>query len=190
MVALRNGLSVDTTMGYTPTGGLVMGTRTGDLDPGVIIYLLRAEGLDADGLEQLVDHESGLKALSGGTSDMQVLLEARDHDARAQLAVDVFCDRVRKTIGGYAATLGGLDTLVFTGGIGEHAAAIRRQVCGGLEFLGVTIDAARNDAHEARISNEGGACVVRIVATDEDVVIARHTRDVVRGRTLGARGSC
>jgi len=158
LVALRDGVSVDTTMGFTPTGGVVMGTRSGDLDPGVIVHLLRAHGFDVDGLEELLDHESGLRALSGGTSDMKALLDARDHDARARLAVDVYCDRVGKAIGAFAAVLGGLDTLVFTGGIGEHSIAIREQTCAGLEFL---------------------SAEVRVVPTDEDVVIARHVRQLV-----------
>ena len=177
-VALRDGISVDTTMGFTPTGGLVMGSRSGDLDPGVIVYLLREQGFQADALEDLVDHESGLKALSGRTSDMRALLDARDHDARARLAVDVFCDRVRKTVGAYAVTLGGLDTLVFTGGIGEQAAPVRAEVCAGLAVLGVELDPVRNDAHEAVISTPDSRCVVRVVPTDEDAVIARHVRQV------------
>jgi acetate kinase len=179
MAAVRDGESVDTTMGFTPAGGLVMSTRSGDLDPGVPVYLLREQGYGAGRLEQLVDRESGLVALSGGTSDMRSLLEQREQDPRAALAVDAFCYHARKHVGALAAVLGGLDTLVFTGGIGEQAAAVRADVCRGLDHLGVTIDDAANDAHGSVISAPGSECVVRIVRTDEDLVIARHTRDVV-----------
>jgi acetate kinase len=178
-VALRDGISIDTTMGFTPTGGLVMGTRSGDLDPGLVVYLLREPGYQADALEDLVDHQGGLKALSGGTSDMKALLEMRDHDPRARLAVDVFCDRVRKAIGAYAVTLGGLDTLVFTGGIGEHAVPVRAQVCTGLGVLGVELDQARNAAGNPIISRTSSPCSVRVVRTDEDSVIARYVQHIV-----------
>ena len=179
MVAVREGRSVDTTMGFTPTGGLVMSTRTGDLDPGVPVYLLREHGYDAERLERLVDRESGLVALSGGTSDMQELVERRVQDPRAAFAVDAFCYHARQHVGALAATLGGLDTLVFTGGIGEKAASIRAGICRGLEHLGVAIDDMANDAHADVISAPDSACVVRVVRTDEDVVIARHTGALV-----------
>jgi acetate kinase len=175
MVAVRDGRSVDTTMGLTPAGGLVMSTRSGDLDPGVPLYLLRERGYDADRLEQLVDREAGLVALSGGTSDMRTLIERREQDSRAAFAVDAFCYHARQHVGALAATLGGLDTLVFTGGIGEKAASIRTEICRGLEHLGVVLDATANDAHADVISAPGAECVVRVVRTDEDVVIARHT---------------
>lgn len=179
MVAVRDGRSVDTTMGFTPAGGLVMSTRTGDLDPGVPLYLLRERGYDADRLEQLIDRESGLVALSGGTSDMRTLVERRAGDPRAAFAVDAFCYHARQHVGALAATLGGLDTLVFTGGVGEKAASIRAEICRGLEHLGVEIDLAANEAHAAVISAPGSGCVVRVVRTDEDRVIARHTGAVV-----------
>ena len=179
MVAVHHGQSVDTTMGFTPAGGLVMSTRSGDLDPGVPVYLLREQGYDADRLEQLVDREAGLVALSGDTSDMQALLERRNQDRRAELAVNAFCYHARKHVGALAAVLGGLDTLVFTGGIGEQAAAIRGGICDGLEYLGVEIDDAANAEHAAVIGSPGAACVVRVERTDEDLVIARHTRALV-----------
>ena len=179
MVAVHRGQSVDTTMGFTPAGGLVMSTRSGDLDPGVPVFLLREQGYDADRLEQLVDREAGLLALSGDTSDMQTLLERRKQDRRAALAIDAFCYQARKHVGALAAVLGGLDTLVFTGGIGEQAAAVRAGICRGLEHLGVQLDLAANDAHAAVISEPGSECVVRVVRTDEDLVIARQTREVV-----------
>lgn len=181
MVALRDGVSIDTTMGLTPTGGLVMGTRSGDLDPGLIVYLLRERGYDADALEALVDQNAGLRALSGGTSDMKALLERRAaDDHRSRLAIDAFCHRARQSIGALAAELGGLDTLVFTGGIGEAASAIRAEICVGLEFLGVQVDPHRNDASEAVISSSEAVCTVRVVRTDEDVVIARHAAELIK----------
>jgi acetate kinase len=178
MVGVRDGKSVDTTMGFTPTSGLLMSTRTGDLDPGVPIYLLRELDYDADRLERLVDRESGLVAL-GGTPDMQALVERREGDPRAAFAVDAFCYDARRHIGALAAVLGGLDTLVFTGGIGEKGVSIRAEICGGLEHLGITLDGAANEAHADVISAPGAACMVRVVPTDEDLVIARHTAAVV-----------
>jgi acetate kinase len=180
MAAVHDGRSLDTTMGFTPAGGLVMSTRSGDLDPGVAVYLLREMGYDADRLEQLVDRESGLLALSGRTSDMQTLVEDRGRgDSRATLAVDAFCYHARKHAGALAAVLGGLDTLVFTGGIGEKSTVVRAEICRGLDHLGVELDDARNDAHADVISTTSSDCVVRVVRTDEDVVIARHTGALV-----------
>ena len=176
MTALRDGRSVDTTMGFTPTGGLVMGTRSGDLDPGLLVHLLAHRGYDACDLERMVNHEAGLLALSGTTADMERLLVLRSTDPRAALAVEVFCDHARKSIGAYAAVVGGLDALVFTGGIGAHAPAVRAEICRGLEHLGVTLDDARNAASERLVSVDGGPCVVHVVATDEERMIARHAR--------------
>jgi acetate kinase len=181
MVAVHNGQSVDTTMGFTPAGGLVMSTRSGDLDPGVPVFLLREQGYDPDRLEQLVDREAGLVALSGGTSDMQTLLERRQQDPRAALAVDAFCYQARKQVGGLAAVLGRLDTLVFTGGIGEKAAEIRGGICDGLGHLGVELDDSANAENAAVISVPGSDCVVRVEPTDEDLVIARHTGALMAG---------
>jgi acetate kinase len=179
MVAVRDGQSVDTTMGFSPAGGLIMSTRSGDLDPGVPVYLVREQGYDAVRLEQLVDHQAGLAALSGGTSDMQSLVEASERDQRAAFAVDAFCYQARKHVGSLAAVLGGLDTLVFTGGIGEKAASIRAGICLRLDHLGIRLDDEQNAAHAGVISAPGSDCVVRVVRTDEDVVIARHTRHLV-----------
>jgi len=175
MVAVRDGRSVDTTMGLTPSGGLVMGTRAGDLDPGLLVYLLD-HGYDARGLERLVDREGGLLALSGTTSDMQQLLAVRASDPHAALAVDAFCYHARKSIGAFAAVLGGLDALVFTGGIGEHAAAVRAAICRGLDHLGIELDQDRNAAGDPIVGR--GSCAVRVIHTDEEQVIARHTRRV------------
>jgi acetate kinase len=159
LCALRNGISIDTTMGLTPTGGIPMGTRSGDLDPGVILYLLRNDKLDWDRLEYLLNHQSGLFALSSGESDVKTLEErARSNDPKARLALDVFAVSVRKTIGAYMALLGGVDLLVFTGGIGEHSNRIRSAATDGLELLGLTADK------------------IQIVPTQEELQIARHCR--------------
>jgi acetate kinase len=175
LAAIRGGSSIDTTMGFTPTGGIPMSTRTGDLDPGVLVYLVRDRKLDAAGVEELIDRHGGLLGYSGTSGDMKELLEARDSDPHAGLAVDAFCYRIRLQVGAYAAALGGLDTLVFTGGIGEHAAAVRTEVCAGLEHLGVALDDARNTDGEEIISAVGSACTVRVVQTNEDLMVARHT---------------
>jgi acetate kinase len=159
LVALRNGRSVDTSMGMTPVGGIPMATRSGDFDPGVVLFLMRTEQLSADQLESLLNKDSGLGALSGGESDMRLLEESAEKgDQRAQLAIDVFVHAVRKMIGAYAAELGGLDLLVFTGGIGEHDAAMRNRICQGLAFLGV----ANGDK-------------VRAMTSEEELQIARIT---------------
>ncbi|MEX3810954.1 acetate/propionate family kinase [Paraburkholderia sp. BR13439] len=167
LCALLDGRSVDTTMGLTPTGGIPMGTRSGDLDPGVLLYLMRAERLDADALDTLLNRQSGLAGYADGESDMQALQKsAAAGDARASLALDAFATGVRKTIGGYAALLGGIDLLVFTGGIGEHSAEVRRRVCDGLAFLGLV---------------EGDpAGKVRVLHTEEEKQIARHCRELLQ----------
>src|SRR5208282_6048941 len=162
LCALRNGIPIDTTMGLTPTGGIPMGTRSGDLDPGVILYLLRNEKVDADGLEDLLNHQSGLFALSSGESDVKALEErARNNDPRACLALDIFAASIRKTIGAYMALLGGVDLLVFTGGIGEHSDRIRSAATVGLEPLGLTTDK------------------IQIVPTQEEQQIARRCRELM-----------
>ena len=162
LCALRNGISIDTTMGLTPTGGIPMGTRSGDLDPGVILYLLRNEKLDSDRLEDLLNHQSGLFALSSGESDVKTLEErASSNDSNARLALDIFAISVRKTIGAYMALLGGVDLLVFTGGIGEHSDRIRSAATDGLELLGLTADK------------------IQIVPTQEEQQIARLCREIM-----------
>jgi acetate kinase len=181
MVALRDGRPLDTTMGFTPTGGLPMGTRSGDLDPGVLFYLMTARGYDARRLAQLVDEEAGLLGVSGISSDMKTLLQRRDHEPDAALAVAIFCYQVRKQIGAFAAVLGGLDMLVFTGGIGERAAPVRWAACQGLEHLGIRLDPQRNDAHASSVGMPGSPCSVRVIPTDEDLMIARHTRRLLCG---------
>lgn len=176
LAAVHDGRPVDTTMGFTPTGGLMMGTRSGDLDPGILVHLLVHHGFDAAAIERLVDHESGLLGVSGTTSDMKTLLETSAVDPRAAEAVELFCHVLRKHVGALAAVLGGIDTLVFTGGIGERAAPVRAATCRGLAHLGIRIDAERNARHEPIISTPDAACTVRTIRTDEDAVIARHTR--------------
>jgi acetate kinase len=165
LVALRDGRSVDTSMGMTPTGGIPMATRCGDLDPGILLFLMRTENANADSLEKLLNRESGLAALSGGETDMRQLQSAMEKgDAAATLAIQVFAGAVRKFIGAYAAELGGLDLLVFTGGIGEHSRPVRALICAGLDFLGIT----------------GGEPVpgskVMVMTSEEEAQIARHCR--------------
>jgi acetate kinase len=182
LVALQDGLSVDTSMGFTPTGGIPMGTRSGDLDPGLLLYLLRlpefhTDPLNTDHLEGLLNHASGLAALSGGTSDMRTLEAASSRgDLSASLAIEIFARSVAKTIASYAAVLGGLDLVVFTAGIGENSERIRALTCDQLGFLGIALDPARNTHGERVISTAAASCMVRVVPTDEDGQIARHTR--------------
>jgi acetate kinase len=179
LVALEHGRSVDTSMGFTPTGGIPSGTRTGDIDPSVLLYLLRSGHLDADGLESLVNHDAGLKGLSDGTSDMQALT----HDSAGALAVEVFTRSIAKTVGAYAAVLGGLDLLVFTGGIGENSAPVRQSVCAMLRHLGVALDARRNDSGAEVITTDSSTCLVKVLPSDEEAQLARHTWRLMRGST-------
>jgi acetate kinase len=186
MAAIRDGRSIDTTMGFSPAGGLVMATRPGDLDPGLLVYLLD-HGHDARRLDHLINHESGLLALSETTADMRRLLEQRAGDPRAALAIDVFCYHARKTIGAFAAVLGGIETLVFTGGIGEHAAPVRAEICRGLDHLGIALDEAGNAAGAPSVGT--GRCEVRVMRTDEEREIARATRRLLDQRSeLSAEG--
>ena len=175
MVALCDGKPVDTTMGLTPAGGVMMGTRTGDLDPGVVFHLLAA-GLSAAELEEMLNHESGLLGVSGRSSDMATLLDVEEHDAAARMAVQMYCYQAKRAIGSLAAALGGIDSLVFTGGIGENAAPVRERICRGLEHLGIVVDPARNQAPNDSISAPHSKCLVRVVATNEQLMIARKTR--------------
>ncbi len=180
LAAVRNGLPIDTTMAFTPASGVMMGTRAGDVDPGVVLCLLAGGSSPAD-VEQLLTRGSGLLGVSGSTSDMKELLAARQSDPRAALAVEMFSQSCRKAVGALVALLGGLDTLVFTGGIGENAAAVRAEICAGLAHLGVTLDATSNDVGASIISAPTSHCLVRVVRTDEDGVIARHARRLLGG---------
>jgi acetate kinase len=176
MSACSGGRPVETTMGMTPLGGFMMGTRTGDLDPGVLLYLTRECGYDDKSLEQLLDGESGLKGVSGETADMEALLQLRAaSDAAAGQAVEMFCYQARKTVGALAASMGGLDLLVFTGGIGENAPLVRALICEHLEFLGIRLDPARNAAGLESVSPDDAPCQVLVVPTNEELMIARHT---------------
>jgi acetate kinase len=178
ITAVRDGRSVDTTMGFSPTGGLMMGTRSGDLDPGVVIHLARTMGCDPDALQRLVTQQSGLRGVSGVSSDMREVLNRTDSpDARE--AVDLYCYTARKHLAALTAPLNGLDLIVFTGGIGEHAPAIRAGICAGLQYLGVEIDAESNRANHAIISQPQSRVMVRVMQTDEDLVIARHVRQLL-----------
>jgi acetate kinase len=179
MVAIRDGKSIDTTMGFTPTGGFMMGTRCGDLDPGVILHLLSQRGYDARSLDELVNHKSGLLGVSGVSADMKTLEAKRDTNPNCVVAIEMFCYQVRKEIGALSAALGGLDLLVFTGGIGEHSTLVRFEVCRALGHLGIEIEQALNDSHADTISATNSPCVVRVIPTDEDLMIARHTNRLV-----------
>jgi acetate kinase len=182
MAAVRGGVGVDTTMGFTPTGGLVMSKRSGDLDPGVLLYLLGSKHMSAGALSKLVNQQAGLLGVSGRSADMQDLLSRERSDPCAADAIELFCYQARKFLGALAAVLGGLDTLVFTAGIGEHAAPVRQRICAGLGYLGVELDPDRNAAHASIISRSGGSAVVRVMKTDEDLMIARHTHRVISTR--------
>jgi acetate kinase len=185
MCAIDRARSVATTMGFTAVDGLPMGTRTGSLDPGVILYLLQHEGLDADAIEELIYRRSGLLGVSGLSSDMRTLL-ASDLPA-AREAVDLFVYRIGRELGSLAAALGGLDAVVFTGGIGEHAAPIRARVCQDAQWLGVALDARANASGGPRISAPGSRVSAWVVPTDENLMIARHTRRLLDGSRSSMR---
>jgi acetate kinase len=174
VTAVRGGKSIDTSMGLTPSGGIIMGTRSGDLDPGILIYLMRENRLDAAMLEDMVDHRSGLLGISGVGSDMRRLHEAAITGVDARLAIDMFCYSVRKQIAAMIAVLGGVDLIVFAGGIGENDEAVRSAICRGLDWAGVVLRDERDDRSTPR-------CQVRVLASQEDEQIARHTRALVPG---------
>jgi acetate kinase len=176
IAALLDGVSIDTSMGMTPAGGLVMGTRSGDLDPGVMLYLLRSRGFSVRGLDDAINREGGLLGISETSSDVRDLLAASSTDSRAQDAIDVFCYQARRFIGAYAAALGGIDALVFTGGIGEHSPDIRARICAKLDFLGIRIDPLLNGKNAPKISAADSGVVTRTLKTKEEIMIARHVR--------------
>jgi acetate kinase len=173
LCAVRDGRSIDTTMGFTPIGGVVMSSRAGDIDPGVVTHLMRAGAGDADRIERILSHESGLLGISGCSRDLRELLAREDTDPDSHLAVTIFCYEIRKRIGAFAAALGGVDLLAFSGGIGEHAADVRGRICDELDFLGVQLDPARNAAHAPVISTDDARVVVHVIAANEEIVIAR-----------------
>jgi acetate kinase len=179
LAAVRNGQPLDTSMGFTPASGVMMGTRSGDLDPGVLIHLMHDRGYHAGQLDELVNHQAGLLGVSGLSPDMKTLLEQRPREPHAAQAVELFCYQLRKYIGALTAVLGGLDTLVFTGGIGERAAPVRWETCRELAYLGVALDPQQNAVHAEVISTPQSPCTVRVIPTNEDLMIARHTRTLL-----------
>jgi acetate kinase len=182
MAAISNGVSVDTTMGFTPLEGLLMGTRSGDIDPSVILYIMGKEGLTLSEANTLLNKHSGLQGISGVSSDMrEILSEMKNNDKKARYAFDVFCYRIRKYIGAYAAAMGGLDAVIFTGGIGENSPEVRKTSCEGLGFLGITIDDTANESkeNEKTITTPGSPTRVLVVPTNEELVIARDTMRIV-----------
>jgi acetate kinase len=172
LAAVCEGKPVDTSMSFTPTAGVAMSTRSGDLDPGLVWYLARTEGLDAKRFNEMVNFQSGLLGVSETSSDMRDLLDRETHDVRAGEAIGLFCYQVKKWIGAFAAALGGLDTLVFAGGIGENASTVRARICEGLGFLGIELEEKRNAANEGVISAAGTRVSVRVIRTDEERMIA------------------
>jgi len=183
LAAVRNGASIDTSMAFTPAAGLVMSSRSGDLDPGVAYYLARTERMTSRQFQHMVNQQSGLVGISGTTSDMRNLLAAEATDPRAADAVETFCYQAKKWLGSFAAALAGVDTLVFAGGIGENAPTIRKRICDGLGFLGIELDARRNRAGAPVISAKSSRVTVRVIATDEALMIATSVRNLLR---LGA----
>jgi len=179
IVAVREGKSVDTSMGFTPLEGLVMSTRSGDVDPGALLYLLEQKKISAKELDTTLNKKSGLLGVSAKSGDMRVLLDEMQKDVHAEEAVNLFCYRVKKYIGAYAAVLGGLDVLVFAGGIGEHAPLVRKRICDGLEFLGIRLDGPGNEANAALISAPKSRAKIRVINTNEDLMIVRHVRSVL-----------
>jgi acetate kinase len=179
MAAVHEGRGVDTSMGFTPASGLVMGTRSGDIDPGLPWFLALAAKMTIEDFHRMVNHEAGLLGVAETSSDVRDLLARRDHDARAALAIDLFCYQARKWIGGFAAALGGLDTVVFSGGIGENSPEIRSQICKGLEFLGIRLDTERNRAATPVVSTDSSPTTVRVIKTDEELMIAREVLHLI-----------
>jgi acetate kinase len=179
MVAVKDGQSVDTTMGFTPTGGLVMSTRSGDLDPGIILYLLREKGLSPSAVGEMINKQAGLLGVSGASSDMRKLLEKEVENPNAAEAVGLFCYQAKKFLGALTAVLGGVDTLVFTGGIGENGAPIRERICKDMEFLGICLDPVRNKKNISIISRADSPVTVRVIKTNEELMIARHTKKCI-----------
>lgn len=180
MAAVKNGTSIDTTMGFTPLEGLLMGTRCGDLDPQVILYVMGKEGLSLNEAATMLNKHSGLIGISGESSDMREILAAvKDQHTRSRYAFEIFCQRIKKYIGAYAAEMGGLDALVFTGGIGENAVEVREEVCKNLEFLGIKLDELRNTNNEELISSDSSNVKVFRIPTNEELVIALDTAEIV-----------
>jgi acetate kinase len=182
MAAVKDGKSIDTTMGFTPAGGMMMSSRSGDLDPGILIYLLKEKHLNISQLNDLINQKSGLIGISGISSDMKVLLDNRQENPHAVEAIELFCYQARKFIGALSAVLGGIDELIFTGGIGENAPEIRKQICNELAYLGISIDEASNNRNAPVISKKDKPVIVRVIKTNEELMIARHTRNLITSK--------
>ncbi len=182
MAAVKNSKSIDTSMGFTPAAGLPMGTRPGDLDPGVAWYIIHSEQLTSNQFNHLINYESGLLGISETSPDMHDLLGLETEDIRAAEAISLFCYQAKKQIGAYAAALGGLDTLIFAGGIGENAPIIRSRICEGLEFLGIELDEKQNEVNAPIISRKEGKVVVRVIHTDEELMIAKTVSQIINHR--------
>jgi acetate kinase len=187
LAAVRGGKSIDTTMSFTPAAGVPMSSRSGDLDPGLFLFLMRKKGMTPDRFQKMVNYESGLLGISETTSDMRDLHERTATDTRAAEAVDLFCYQIRKVIGAFAAALGGVDMLVFAGGIGENDSAVRTQICEGLGFLGIELDSARNAAGQDVISR--GRAKVRVIRTNEELVIAQAVCKMLKNDDSDAKGN-
>ncbi len=179
LAAVQDGVPMDTTMGLTPTGGLMMGTRSGDLDPSILIYLMRQKNYDPNELDHILNYESGILGVSGLSSDMKVLIQKSSDEPNAAQAIDMFCYYVRKHIGALVTVLGGIDILVFTGGIGEKSSLIRSKICERLEHLGIQLDKNLNNANADVITIPESMCTVRVIQTMEDLMIARQTNKVI-----------
>lgn len=181
IAAIKDGKVLDTSMGFTPLEGLVMGTRCGDIDPSIITYIIAREDLSLHEANTLLNKHSGLSGISGVSNDMKDLTEAAEEHPRAQLAIDIFCYRLKKYIAGYAGALGGVDALVFTGGIGENAAIVREKSCEGLEFMGLKLDKAKNATHRGKgeINTTDSSAKILCIPTDEELVIARETKQIL-----------
>ena len=178
IAAVTNGRCIDTSMGFTPAGGIVMSTRSGDLDPGVAWYFMQ-QGMDAKAFNDLINHQSGLLGISGTSANMQALLEQEKENTNAALAIEIFCYQIKKYIGAYTAILGGLNILVFSGGIGEHSSEIRSRICDGLEFLGIELCEIKNTNNEVIISNKASKVKVYIIPTDEERMIVESVYDIM-----------
>ena len=180
LAAIKNGESIDTTMGFTPASGLTMSTRCGDIDPGVAWYLMEFEKLNPKQFSHLINYESGLLGISETSADMRKLQQLENTDSRAAEAIELFCYQAKKCIGAYAAVLVGLETLVFTGGIGEHSPEVRSKICDGLKFLGIELCEIKNIHNEAIISTDASKVIVRVIKTNEELMIARFVYDVLK----------
>jgi acetate kinase len=189
LAAIKHGKSIDTSMGFTPDSGIPMSTRTGDLDPGVAWFMMKSEKLSPKQFNELISRESGLLGISETSGDMHDLLKLEQDDIRAAEAVSLFCYQVKKWIGAFAAALGGIDTLIFTGGIGENAPAIRARICAGLGFLGIELNDKQNSENASYISANGGGVSIRVMHTDEEMMIAKLVYDIIGGQPTEKQNS-